>query len=242
MEATSSHREGSFDVRDYIPESWLAGMIAAAPSCFREVDVLNLALARAMDQETVYPSGPKTWFRALSFSRPEEIKVVILGQDPYHSPGADGLGVADGLAFSCRKCTTPQPSLDNILVEAGVTAGKGIRYDLSPWAAQHVLLLNTTLTVARGQPQSHSTLPWAPITQGIVAAVSALAPHAVFMLWGRSAQSLRAHIKHQTRHLILETSHPSPFSVDRGFKGSQHFAKANVFLDKHKLARVSWTL
>jgi uracil-DNA glycosylase len=205
--------------------------------CFREVDVLNRALNESIASHTVYPSNPKTWFRALSFSRPEEIKVVILGQDPYHSPGVDGLGVADGLAFSCRSVKIPQPSLDNILHEAGVAART---YDLTKWAEQQVLLLNTTLTVVRGRPQSHSTLPWAPITQGIVSAVSDLAPHAVFMLWGRSAQALRPHIKNPSRHLILETSHPSPFSADRGFKGCGHFAKANVFLQKHKLSPVTW--
>ena len=252
VEVDTTAAPKKLDVLDLMPEDWLAELKARAPASLRDVDTLNAKLGAAMARETVYPSDPDKWFRALSFRRPSEVKVVILGQDPYHSPGPDGCGVADGLAFSCRSTSVPQPSLDNILAEAGARTGTGEdgcgtptktgTYDLSAWAAQGVLLLNTTLTVARGRPQSHADLPWAVLTQGIVRVVSECAPHAVFLLWGRAAQGLRPHIRHSARHLILETSHPSPFSVDRGFKGCGHFAKANQFLDKHKLGSICWRL
>ena len=189
---------------------------------------------RVADGAVVYPSRV---FRALEFVAPDAVRVVILGQDPYH-----GAGQAQGLAFS----VTPgqkklPPSLRNILKEVAADTGAPsiCRDDLSPWAAQGVLLLNSALTVEDGAPQSHADRGWEALTDALLARVAAQSDAAVFMLWGASAQRKRALIQRSglPGHLVLQANHPSPLSANRPpvpFTDCRHFSRANAFLQAQR--------
>lgn len=163
-------------------------------------------------------------------------RVVILGQDPYPTPGQ-----AHGLAFSVRPPTPPPPSLRNILAEVAADVGPAhIRGgDLTPWADQGVLLLNTILTVRAHAPLSHAKKGWEGFTDAIIRAVSARAEPAVFLLWGAQAKA-KIPLIDATRHLILTAAHPSPLSAHHGFLGCRHFSKANAFLVAHGHAPIRW--
>ena len=186
--------------------------------------------ARVRAGAAVYP---KQVFRALEFGAPETVRVVILGQDPYH-----GAGQAQGLAFSMpRAWPRLPPSLRNILeeIDADTGAPPACRDDLTPWAEQGVLLLNSALTVEHAQPQSHAGRGWEALTDALLARVAAQPEPAVFMLWGAAAQRKRALIEGVGRaaHLVLAANHPSPLSARRGpvpFVGCRHFGSANRFL------------
>lgn len=189
---------------------------------------------RVRDGAVVYP---RHVFRALEFNSPETVRVVILGQDPYH-----GAGQAQGLAFSVAPGQKKlPPSLRNILNEVASDTGapSSCRDDLSSWAQQGVLLLNSALTVEDGQPQSHAARGWEALTDALLACVAAQPEPVLFMLWGASAQRKRDLIEHGgvRRHRVLVANHPSPLSARRPplpFVGCRHFSQANAFLEAHR--------
>lgn len=171
----------------------------------------------------------------------EKVKIVILGQDPYH-----GKGQAHGLCFSVPKGIKPPPSLKNIFKEIltdispyGKKSVCDFSTDLSCWAKQGVLLLNTSLTVEEKKPGSHKKLGWEKITDQIVHELSRQRKNLVFMLWGAHAASKKKLI-HPEKHLILEAPHPSPLSSYRGFFGCRHFSKTNQYLRDHQISPVEW--
>ena len=186
---------------------------------------------------TIYPPG-RDIFAALDATPFERVKVVILGQDPYHGPNQ-----AHGLCFSVAPGVPPPPSLSNIFTELERDLGHP-RPDhgcLTPWARQGVLLLNAVLTVEHGLPASHQGRGWELLTDTIVERLAAEREHLVFMLWGSQAQAKGARID-PVRHLVLKAPHPSPLSAHRGFIGSGHFSKANAWLTAHGIEPVDWRL
>lgn len=183
----------------------------------------------------VYPPG-KEIFRAFDCCNFNEIKVVVLGQDPYHGPHQ-----ANGLCFSVREGVRIPPSLMNIFKEIKQDLGKPIPVsgDLERWAKQGVLLLNATLTVRAGTPGSHQKKGWEEFTDAVIKKISTEKNHMVFLLWGAYAQK-KGEIIDRNRHLVLMAAHPSPFSADRGFFGCRHFSKANHYLTSKGLSEVNW--
>lgn len=183
----------------------------------------------------VYPA-PKQIFRAFDLCPFSAVKVVILGQDPYH-----GERQANGLCFAVSEGVPLPPSLKNIYKEiadeyGGVPATDG---DLSRWARQGVLLLNATLTVRAHLPGSHQGKGWERFTDAVIKTLSDEREHLVFMLWGNYARQKGAHID-RSKHLVLESAHPSPFSAHRGFFGNGHFKKANEYLEAQGLSPIDW--
>jgi uracil-DNA glycosylase len=166
------------------------------------------------------------------------VRVVILGQDPYH-----GEGQAHGLCFSVQPGVPPPPSLVNIFKELDTDLGiKPARHGLlDHWAKQGVLLLNSVLTVELGRAASHRDRGWERFTDAVVAAVNAKPEPVVFLLWGSYAQKKAAFVD-QSRHLVLKAPHPSPLSAHSGFFGCRHFSKANAFLERRGLAPIDWAL
>lgn len=187
--------------------------------------------------QTVFPPKERI-FAALQTTPIDGVKVVILGQDPYH-----GAGQANGLCFSVHRDIAIPPSLQNIYKE--LQSDLGLAHpghgDLSAWAEQGVLLLNTVLTVRAGQPQSHQNRGWETFTNRVISAVNERCEHVVFMLWGKPAQSKMSMIDSR-RHTVLTAPHPSPLSAHRGFLGCRHFSKANAALQKHGQAPINWDL
>ena len=183
--------------------------------------------------QEIYPA-PTQIFRVFKLPL-EKIKVVILGQDPYHTPG-----VADGLAFSVQT-TKLAPSLRNILKEVKSDIGQTIiqNGDLTPWLEQGVFLLNNVLTVEKGHAGSHRQIGWEQITEDCIKMLSTKLPHAVFILWGSDAQT-KAKLIDQSKHLVLQSAHPSPLSAYRGFFGSKPFSRANQFLKSHGYEEIQW--
>ena len=184
----------------------------------------------------VYPPG-KYIFEAFNRTPFDKVKVVILGQDPYHEPNQ-----AHGLCFSVRKGVQVPPSLVNIYKELEQEYGTPFLNrdgDLTHWADQGVLLLNATLTVAAGNAGSHQGKGWEMFTDAVVAKLAERREHLVFLLWGSYARRKGAFINRQ-RHLVLEAPHPSPLSAHRGFIGCGHFKQANDYLAAHGLAPIAW--
>lgn len=231
----------------------LANLFAAVPPGWRAVTdkfqrsaagtaLIEFVDARVNEGATVYPAQV---FRALSLTAPADVRVVILGQDPYHGPRQ-----AQGLAFSIAAGQKPAPSLRNILVEvaADIGAPSACVTDLTPWAEQGVLLLNAVLTVEDGQPQSHAQRGWEVLTDALLQHVAAQAELVVFMLWGAAAQRKRAVIEpmiNARSHRVLMANHPSPLSARRPplpFMGCRHFSQANTFLadSRGKGSAVHW--
>lgn len=165
-----------------------------------------------------------------------EVKVVILGQDPYHTPGA-----AEGLAFSVPNTQPIPPSLINIYKEIDSDIGHHANKtgSLRNWQKQGVLLLNTVLTVEAHRPKSHSGKGWETFTTEVIKYLNATRPHLVFILWGRDARNKKPLID-SSKHLILESPHPSPLSAHAGFFGNHHFSKTNEFLKNNNLAEIVW--
>lgn len=184
---------------------------------------------------TVYPPG-KEIFRAFDFCDFDTTRVVIIGQDPYH-----GEGQANGLCFSVRPGVRMPPSLLNIFKEIQNDLGKPIpsNGDLERWATQGVLLLNATLTVRASTPGSHQNKGWEKFTDAVIQTISAEKENLVFLLWGAFAQK-KATLIDSSKHLILQSAHPSPFSADRGFFGNKHFSKANAYLKSKGLKEIDW--
>lgn len=186
---------------------------------------------------TVYPPAPLI-FNAFNHTPFDTVKVVILGQDPYH-----GAGQAHGLSFSVQRGVRPPPSLQNMFKELHADTGFTIPSHgyLEAWANQGVFLLNTCLTVRAGLPGSHQKRGWEDFTTAAVKALSGSREGLVFMLWGRHAQAKRALID-ESRHLVLAAPHPSPFSAHTGFLGCRHFSKANAWLQNLGQAPIDWQL
>ena len=200
-------------------------------------ELKRFLLAERERGKRIFPKGGE-WFRALDLTPLEKVRVVILGQDPYH-----GLGQAHGLCFSVRHGVSPPPSLVNIFKElqtdVGVTPAR--HGFLEHWAEQGVLLLNSVLTVEMGRAASHREKGWERFTDAIVSQVNAKEEPVVFMLWGSYAQKKAAFVD-VSRHLVLKAPHPSPLSAHSGFFGCRHFSKANAFLEAHGLPPIDWAL
>ncbi len=183
----------------------------------------------------VFPA-PQNIFNAFNLCPFDQVKVVILGQDPYHGPDQ-----AHGLSFSVPDGIKTPPSLKNIYKEIKDDIGTEIpeNGNLERWAKQGVLLLNATLTVEQNQPGSHQGLGWETFTDAVIKTISDQKEHVVFLLWGNFARS-KASLINQNRHLVLEAPHPSPFSAYTGFFGCKHFSEANNYLNKQGLETIFW--
>ena len=186
-------------------------------------------------QTRVYPPGRQI-FAAFDQCPFDQVKVVILGQDPYHGPHQ-----ANGLCFSVNQGIEFPPSLRNIFKEVSSDTGAPVPVsgDLSRWAQQGVLLLNATLTVEEHMAGSHQGRGWEQFTDSAISALSQKRDHLVFILWGSYAHSKAALID-RSRHLVLESVHPSPLSAHRGFFGNHHFSLANKYLQAHGIAPINW--
>ena len=184
---------------------------------------------------TVYPP-PKFIFNALDSLPVDKVKVVILGQDPYHGPGQ-----AHGLSFSVPDGVIPPPSLVNIYKEIESDLGKKVPHsgNLERWAKQGVLLLNATLTVRAHQAGSHQNKGWELFTDAIIHRLAEKKEHLVFILWGNYAQRKCAFID-PTSHLVIKSAHPSPLSAHNGFFGSKPFSKTNQYLEVHGQTSIDW--
>ena len=185
--------------------------------------------------QKIYPPAPKI-FSAFDHCPFSDIKVVILGQDPYH-----GEGQANGLCFSVADGVRVPPSLVNIYKEVKADTGTipPRSGNLGRWADQGVLLLNNVLTVREGQPASHAGKGWEKFTDAVVAKLNAEKEHLVFILWGSPAQKKAAAVD-STKHLVLKSVHPSPLSAERGFYGNHHFTKTNTYLQEHGKQPIVW--
>lgn len=195
---------------------------------------LSKFLHEAYETKTIFPAKPQV-FRAFTTDL-SQVKVVILGQDPYHTPGA-----AHGLAFSVPSSQPIPPSLVNIYKEIDNEYGRHANPNgnLKPWQEQGVLLLNNVLTVEAHRAGSHRGHGWETFTQATVEYLNAKADHLVFLLWGRDARNKKSLID-QSKHLVLESPHPSPLSASSGFFGNGHFKKANDFLRSQGLSEIVW--
>ncbi|MDO4627327.1 MAG: uracil-DNA glycosylase [Pasteurellaceae bacterium] len=197
----------------------------------------QVQLARAQGK-IVYPPQADV-FNAFKLTEFDQVKVVILGQDPYHGPNQ-----AHGLAFSVKPNVSPPPSLVNIYkelatdIEGFQTPNHGY---LVQWATQGVLLLNTVLTVEQGQAHSHRDFGWETFTDQVIAKLNEQRENLVFLLWGSHAQKKGQFID-RYKHCVLNAPHPSPLSAHRGFFGCQHFSKANDYLRQHQLSEINWHL
>ena len=191
-------------------------------------------LHQEYEAKTIFPK--KTLVFSAFTTDLNEVKVVILGQDPYHTPGA-----AEGLAFSVPNSQPIPPSLKNIYKEIDDDIGqhKNSRGSLAAWQKQGVLLLNTVLTVEAHRAASHRGKGWETFTTATISYLNETRPHLVFILWGRDARNKKTLID-SSRHLILESAHPSPLSAYHGFFGSRPFSKCNKFLVDHEMDAIDW--
>jgi len=222
---------------DALPQQWQQSLAVplAADTTRSLVEFID---GRVADGATIYPPHPLAALQACS---PADVRVLILGQDPYHGPGQ-----AHGFAFSVPEGVRPPPSLRNIFLELARDCGCAPRRSgsLLGWGRQGVLLLNSVLTVEAGQPGCHAGRGWEPLTDAIVAVVASLPTAKVFLLWGAQAQSKREQIDALSApHLVLTASHPSPLSARRlpqPFLGCGHFSQANRYLASYGLAPIDW--
>jgi uracil-DNA glycosylase len=212
-----------------VPYAWKP-ILQAALSTHQAHSLAQFIAREAARGVNIYPA-PENRFAALEHTGPDNVRVVILGQDPYH-----GIGQAHGLAFSVLQGCVLPPSLRNIYKELARDIGLPAPAcgNLEHWARQGVLLLNTVLTVQEGRPASHQAKGWEAVTDAIIAHIGARAAPVVFMLWGAHAHKKRFLIN-GAGHLILEAPHPSPLSAHRGFIGCSHFSAANIFLGSDKI-------
>jgi len=201
------------------------------------VELKRFLLAQREAGKRIFPRCSE-WFRALDLTPPEKVRVVILGQDPYH-----GEGQALGLCFSVQPGVRVPPSLVNIYkeIESDLGIAPPQHGFLEHWARQGVLLLNSVLTVERGLAASHRERGWERFTDRIIREINAKPEPVVFMLWGSYAQKKAAFVD-TSRHLVLKAPHPSPLSAHSGFLGCRHFSKANSFLESRGLQPIDWAL
>lgn len=215
--------------------SWLAHLAEE----FEKPSMVKLRdfLVEEKKKHVVYPPG-KEIFNALDSTPFDKVKVVILGQDPYHGPGQ-----AHGLCFSVRRGIPPPPSLVNIFKELQTDLGipTPSHGELTSWAAQGVLLLNTSLTVRAHAPQSHSGHGWEEFTDRVIEVLNQKREHLVFLLWGSPAQRKAERVDPRS-HCILKAPHPSPLSAYRGFFGCRHFSQTNAYLVSQGIQPIDWRL
>lgn len=221
-----------------VPPAW-ASVLAPQLAALEFARLYAWLRAQEAAGATIYPPQADR-FRALELTGPDAVKVVILGQDPYH-----GAGQAHGLAFSVPDGVRIPPSLANIARELSADLGLPRRQsgNLEPWARQGVLLLNSALSVEEARPGSHQGQGWEALTDAIVAAVAARPEPGVFMLWGAHAQAKAARVPAlgaHGPHLVLTAPHPSPLSAHRGFLGCRHFSQVNAFLVAHGQEPIDW--
>ena len=222
---------------DAVPESWRAALdpVLASP---RSRALGAFLTADEAAGKAIYPPRG-TRLAALKLTPLEAVKVVILGQDPYHGPGQ-----AHGLSFSVQDGVRVPPSLVNIFKELESDLGlpRAVNGNLSPWARQGVLLLNAVLTVEEAKPASHQGKGWEEITDAVVAAVAAKSEPCVFLLWGNHARKKALSVAGLAKghHLMLTAPHPSPLSAHTGFLGCRHFSQANAFLETNGRGAVDW--
>lgn len=229
-EWTSNMNKKSFLTTERLPMDWVFAL--------REVIASQrmVNLFEKLDKEAEYYPHAELVFKAFELCSPDKVRVVIVGQDPYHGPEQ-----ANGLAFSVsRGCPLPPP-LENIYAEIERSTGQAMpeHGDLTGWARQGVLLLNRTLTVTPDQPGSHASLGWDHFTGKVIEHLSSDQAPKVFMLWGKAAQAAIPLINPH-KHLVLTASHPSPLACYRGFVGCDHFTRANVFLRLAGKKEIIW--
>jgi len=219
-----------------LEESWKQALSGEFDSQYMQ-KLKGFLLAEKEAGKQIFPKGPE-YFRALDLTPLDEVKVVILGQDPYHGPGQ-----AHGLCFSVRPGVRIPPSLVNIYKELQSDLGvHPVKHGfLESWAKQGVLLLNSVLTVEQARAASHQGLGWETFTDAVIRAVNEQCDHVVFLLWGAYAQK-KASFVDQRKHLVLKSVHPSPLSAHNGFFGNHHFSKANAFLISHGRHPIDWQL
>lgn len=201
------------------------------------LQIVTFLRTEKMAGKNIYPPGSLI-FNAFNTTPFERVKVVLLGQDPYH-----GKGQAHGLSFSVQEGVPPPPSLINIFKELHNDTGVPIPIsgNLIHWAAQGVLLLNASLTVRANEPMSHAKLGWADFTDAVIKKISDKKENVVFLLWGKFAQEKQVLID-EMKHCVLKAAHPSPFSANNGFFGCHHFSKTNEYLVSNGIDPIDWKL
>ena len=217
-------------------ESWKAPLLPEFNSDYM-VALKSFLVAEKAAGKTIYPKGDE-WFRALDLTPLDAVRVVILGQDPYHGPGQ-----AHGLCFSVKPGVRPPPSLLNIYkeLESDIGLPRPRHGFLEHWAQQGVLLLNSVLTVEMAKAASHSQKGWERFTDAVIRLINDKPEPVVFLLWGAYAQKNAAFVD-TSRHLVLKAAHPSPLSAHNGFLGCKHFSATNAFLESKGLAPIDWSL
>lgn len=217
-----------------LESSWKEALLEEFDKDYFQQIIQHLKTEKASGK-TIYPKGSEI-FNAFEKTPFDKTKIVILGQDPYHNPNQ-----AMGLSFSVPKHVKLPPSLINIYKELqndiGLQPAK--TGDLSNWANQGVLLLNAVLTVRANEPASHSKIGWTNFTDKVIQKISDVKQHVVFILWGKYAQE-KIFLINSSKHLILQSAHPSPFSADRGFFGCKHFSKTNEYLISNGIEPIDW--
>lgn len=225
--------KGNNDIK--IEDSWKKMLLQEFNSDY--FNSLKDFLIREKKEYTLYPPGSLI-FAAFNRTPFDKVKVVIVGQDPYH-----GAGQANGLAFSVSDGVKPPPSLMNIFKEIkndlGIPLPKG--GNLEPWADQGVLLLNATLTVRGNQPASHQKKGWEEFTNAVIRLLSKHRSGLVFLLWGKSARE-KEQLIDTSKHFVLKAAHPSPYSANNGFFGCKHFSKTNEILRQQGLKEIDWRI
>ena len=217
-------------------QSWKAPLLSEFNSDYMAA-LKSFLIAEKAGGKRIYPKGSE-WFRALDLTPLDKVRVVILGQDPYHGPGQ-----AHGLCFSVKPGVRPPPSLLNIYKELESDLGlpRPRHGFLESWAKQGVLLLNSVLTVEMAKAASHQGKGWERFTDAVIRLINDQPGPVVFLLWGAYAQKKAAFVD-TSRHLILKAAHPSPLSAHNGFLGCKHFSATNAFLTSKGLAPIDWSL
>jgi uracil-DNA glycosylase len=220
----------------HLHESWKVPLLPEFNSDYMAALKSFLVAEKAAGKQ-VYPKAAE-WFRALDLTPLDQVRVVILGQDPYHGPGQ-----AHGLCFSVKPGVRPPPSLLNIFKELESDLGipRARHGFLEHWAEQGVLLLNSVLTVEMAKAASHQRKGWERFTDAVIRRINDKPEPVIFLLWGAYAQKKAAFVD-TSRHLVLKAAHPSPLSAHNGFLGCKHFSQCNAFLESKGLAPINWSL
>ncbi|HOZ98155.1 MAG TPA: uracil-DNA glycosylase [Niabella sp.] len=219
-----------------IEDSWKEKLKGEFDKPYFENIVTHLKTERELGK-MIYPKGTHI-FNAFDSTPFDKVKVLILGQDPYH-----GVGQAHGLCFSVQDNVPPPPSLVNIFKElkADIGMSKPLHGNLSKWAEEGVFLLNASLTVRAGEPMSHAKIGWAQFTDAVIKKLAEEKEHLVFLLWGKFAQEKVGFID-EAKHLVLKAAHPSPLSANTGFFGCNHFSKTNEYLMQMGMDPIDWKI
>lgn len=222
-------------MKPQLEDSWLSPLAAEFESPYMQ-KLKGFLQTEKSQRKVIYPPGSLI-FNALNTTPLDQVKVVILGQDPYHGPNQ-----AHGLSFSVPDGIKPPPSLLNIFREIETDLGvRNSSGDLTAWAKQGVLLLNSVLTVERSRAASHQGKGWEQFTDRVIEVINHSRQHVVFMLWGSYAQKKAAQVDAR-KHLVLKAPHPSPLSAHRGFLGCRHFSQCNEYLTEQQIQPINWDL